>query len=261
MLKCVRQIWAIAILVLAATCGLSAGEVLEDTIERIVPLGPGGTFSLRNIDGTAQIYGSDENNVKIFAVKKAFSPERLNAIQIRIEARSDTVTIETSAPPKSGSGLSDRSGTVDYIISLPKTARIESVEVPNGELLIDGMSGSKIEASLGNGRLTTHNSFCDQAVRVRSGGLDIFFDWSEDKTITIDATIDDGNARAVIPSDASFEFDAHSEHGHVASDFTDVENRKRGGVSEVHEKIGQAPESKLKLRAINGNIRLSELIW
>ena len=98
-------------------------------------------------------------------------------------------------------------------------------------------------------------------MRVESGGIDIVFDWLEEKRVTIDATINDGNGRVLIPADASFELHAVAEHGRVASDFSEIDNRKRGGVSEISETVGQAPLSKLNMRAVNGNIRISEVIW
>src|SRR5438874_12670327 len=91
---------------------LPAGEVLEDVVERRFPIDPAGTFSLRAIDGTVEIYGSDSREVKIVAVKKAFSPERLNAITIRVDAKRDSVTIETTPPPAPRRNFSDRSGIV-----------------------------------------------------------------------------------------------------------------------------------------------------
>ena len=87
--------------------------------------------------------------------------------------------------------MSDRSGTIDYIIDVPQTARIAAVDLASGELVIDGMRGAGVSASLGNGRLTTHNCFCDQKVRVENGAADIVFDWLEEKPLTIDAAISD----------------------------------------------------------------------
>ena len=52
---------------LSLTSSLSAGEVLEDVVERRFPLDPAGTFSLRAIDGTVEIFGSDSREVKIVA--------------------------------------------------------------------------------------------------------------------------------------------------------------------------------------------------
>jgi hypothetical protein len=240
---------------------VTASEVLEDMVEKTLPLGPTGTFALRAIDGTIQIYGTDSNEIKIVAIKKAFSSARLKAIGIEVETKNGSVNVNTVAPAKPRWAWSDRSGTVDYIINVPQAARIVMVNLPNGELVIDGMRGAPISGSVGNGRLTTHNCFCDQKVRVESGGVDIVFDWLEEKSVTIDVAVDDGNVRALIPVDASFEIRAVAEHGRVASDFSEIENRRRGGVSEINETIGQAPLSKLAMRTVNGNVQISEVIW
>src|SRR5207249_5895687 len=166
---------------------LPAGEVLEDVVERRFPLDPSGTFSLRAIDGTVEIFGSDSREVKIVATKRAFSLERLNAIVIRVDARPDAVNIETTPPPPPRHHFSDRSGTVEYTINIPQTARIARVEMPNGELVIDGMRGASIAASLGRGQLAIHNCFCDQTIHVNQGGLNVFFDWLEERPIAIEA--------------------------------------------------------------------------
>jgi hypothetical protein len=241
------------------TGSMSAGEVLEDVVEKTFPLDPSGTFSLRAIDGIVEIFGSDSHEVTISAMKKAFSPERLNAIAIRVDARPDAINIETTSPPEPGHHFMDRSGTVEYSINLPQTARIARVELPNGELVINGMRGGPITANLGTGQLVTQNCFCDQTIHVKQGTLNVFFDWSEKRPISIDAAIADGNVQARIPADASFQVRAVAKQGNVWSDFT--RNRKQGDVSEINEIIGDAPATKLNFRADEGNIHISEMIW
>ena len=240
---------------------LPAGEVLEDTVEKRFPLAPSGTFSLRTIDGTVEIFGTDSPEVKIVAVKKAFSPERLNAIAIRVDARQDVVNIETTPPPAPRHHFLDRSGTVEYIINIPQTARIARVELPNGELVIDGMRGASIAASLGSGQLVTHNCFCDQTIHVNQGGLNVFFDWMEERPISIEAKIEDGNLSACLPTDAAFHMHAVAKQGHVSSDFSPMGTRQRGDDSEINEVIGDGPATKLTFRAGEGNIHVSEVIW
>jgi hypothetical protein len=153
----------------------------------------------------------------------------------------------------------DRSGTVEYSINLPQTARIARVELPNGALVISGMHGASIMANLGTGQLITQNCFCDQTIHVKQGTLNVFFDWSETRSISIDAAIADGNALARIPSDASFQLHAVAKQGNVWSDFT--QSRKRGDASEINEVIGDAPATRLNLRADDGDIHISEVIW
>jgi hypothetical protein len=238
-----------------------AGEVLEDVVERRFPLDPSGTFSLRAIDGTVEIFGTDSREVKIVAIKKAFSPERLNAIAIRFDARQDAVSIETTSPPAPRHHFSDRSGTVEYTINVPQTARIARVELPHGELVIDGMRGASVAANLGSGQLVTHNCFCDQNVHVNQGGLNVFFDWVEERPIAIEAVIEDGNALARIPTEATFQLHAVARKGHVSSDFSPMETRNRGDALEINEVVGDAPVTKLSFSAGEGNIHVSEVIW
>ena len=262
-----RQSWhcatkAIVVIAFAGSLfagSLPAGEVLEDVVEKRFPLDPSGTFSLRAIDGIVEIFGSDSREVTISATKKAFSPERLNAIAIRIDARSDAISVETTSPPGPRHHFMDRSGTVEYSINLPQTTRIARVELPHGELVIKGMRGASITANLGTGQLLTQNCFCDQIIHVKQGTLNVFFDWSETRPISIDATIADGNALARLPTDASFQLHAVAKEGNVWSDFTP--SRKQGDVSDFNEVIGAAPATKLNFRADDGNIHSSEMMW
>ena len=238
-----------------------AGDVLEDTITKTVPLDTSGTFSLRAIDGSVEIYGAEKNEAKIIATRKAFSPERLNKIQVQISGQGDSVNINTTAPPQPRWGLKDRSGTVDYTVILPQHARIASVEIPNGDIVIHGMRGGGVAASLDNGRMTIHNCYCDQTVRVKRGALNLFFDWNDLRPIVVDGTVVNGNIFAVVPEDSSFRLHAASDYGRVASDFTEMPERRRGGVSQIDDVIGPAPLSKLLLRTTHGNIKISETIW
>src|SRR5207237_4843135 len=155
----------IALTVLSAFAGaifansIGAGEVLEDVVERSFPLDREGTFSLRAIDGTVEIFGSDSREVKIVATKKAFSLERLNAIVIRVDARPDAVNIETTPPPTPRHRFSDRSGTVEYTINIPQTARITRVELPNGELVMHVMRAASIAPCRGRDQLAIPHRF------------------------------------------------------------------------------------------------------
>jgi hypothetical protein len=255
-----KQLAAIVLSLFVVSSAIAA-EVLEDTIERTIPLDANGTFSLRAIDGSVEIYGADKNEVKVVATRKGFSPERINQIQVQISGQGDIVNINSTAPPEPRWGFKDRSGTVDYTINLPEHARISFLEVPNGDVIVHGMRGAGLTASLGNGRLTVHNCYCDQTLRVQRGALDLFFDWNDLRTITVDGTVVNGNIHAVIPNDSSFQLHASSKTGRVASDFTEIQERRRGGVSQIDDVIGTVPLSKVVLQTTRGNIKISKGIW
>src|SRR5207248_11580036 len=171
----------------------------------------------------------------IVAIKKAFSLERLNGIAIRVDARADAVNIETTPPPAPRHRFSDRSGTVEYTINVPQTARIADVELRHGELVIDGMRGTSIAANLGSGQLVTHNCFCDQNIHVNQGGLNVFFDWLEERSFAMQAPIEDGIALARIPTLATFQVLAVTRTVHVTTEFSPTETIIGADDSEIIE--------------------------
>src|SRR6185437_14050098 len=107
---------------------------------------------------------------------------------VDVKATQNSVTITTTFPPRKNA-LSDRSGTVDYIIIVPQTARIADLRLTNGELLVEGLrGGGSATAHLVNGWLAGHNCFGDLNLTVETGRLDVAFDWWENHKFSIKAS-------------------------------------------------------------------------
>ena len=243
---------------LLSGCGESVEQPLEQVSEKSYAVNQDANFSIRNMDGSIRIYGSNKPEVKVQAIKKAYSAERLNKIAVNVSVRPDFVSIETHFPPKQTWGLFDRSGTVDYVIVVPETAKISHLELANGEVLIDSMRGEDVHANLTNGRLFAHNCFGDLHLAVISGGLDVIYDWWEQRRFSVEAEIVNGNARAFVPGDASFHLVAEALNGKIANDFDAQEERNGGEVTKIDMVISTAAASDIKIRATNGNVKIAE---
>jgi hypothetical protein len=237
---------------------LKPATVLEDVIEKTYALAPTAKVNIRNDDGSIQIYGADIAEMKMQAIKRAYNPERLAKISVDVSARPGEVSIDTRYPPKPKWGWSDRSGTVDYVIVLPWTCDISRLELGKGEVLVDGMRGDNVHVAMGSGRLFGHNCFTDLYLAVGDGGLDLGYDWWETHKFSVDAQIVNGNARALIPGEAAFHLSASSVNGHVASDFTEKEQRRQNPVSKIDMVIGGQSDTEIKIRAVNGSIKIAE---
>jgi hypothetical protein len=196
--------------------------------------------------------------LKLQAIKKAYSDERLSKISVNVSATQNAVSIETKFPPKSAGWFADRSGTVDYIIVVPDTVRIPHVELENGELLIDTMRAPVGRAKLGSGRLFAHNCFTDVNIFVASGNFAVTYDWWEQRQFSVDAAIQDGNGFAFIPSDASFHLIAKTQNGKIGNDFTEQENRNGETVTNIDTVVGEGSQVTINLRATDGNIKIVE---
>ena len=70
---------------------------------------PSVNFSIRNRDGSIRIYGWGEPEIKVQAIKKAYSTDRLNKIAVDISVQPDSVSIETNFPPMPAGSCAGRS--------------------------------------------------------------------------------------------------------------------------------------------------------
>jgi hypothetical protein len=241
-----------------ASCRPETERLLEQSFEQTIQVEPTVHFSLKNTDGSIRLYGAGTREIKIQAIKKAYGQQRLEKISVNVTAQPGSVSIDTVYPPKPRLGLADRSGTVDYIIVLPESATVSRLDLANGEVLVEGMRGSKVNASLLNGRMFNHNCFGEHHLLVANGGLDIVFDWWETQKFSVDARIVNGNLRALIPSEATFHLDAAAEDGQVACDFREEEERHRDLAQKIDTTIGAGAQTDFKLRATHGSIRVIE---
>lgn len=239
-------------------CRSAVDQTLEQTVEQTYALDRTGDIRISNQDGSIRIYGSDVAEIKLQAVKKAYTAERLNGIAITVKAEPNSISIETKFPPKKAWGFSDRSGTVDYVLVVPQTAQISRLELENGEVLIEGMRGGKINAQLGSGRLFAHNSFANLDLAATTGNVALVYEWWEHTKFSVKANIADGNGFAFIPSDASFHLVAETPNGKIANDFTEKEQRSGESPAKIDMLVGGGGEVGIEIRATDGNIKIAE---
>ena len=85
--------------------GCRSSEPLEETMSRIIRSIRMGLVSVTNIDGSIQIYGAHQEGVHLQAIKKAYSPARLKVIAVSIDARPNSIVIDTAIPQSRKLGL------------------------------------------------------------------------------------------------------------------------------------------------------------
>src|SRR5437899_9137996 len=168
-------------------CRPAVDRTVEEMIDNVYPVEPTATLSVSNRDGSIRVYaaGSETRSVRVEAVKKAYSPERLKAISVQVSAQPSSISIETIYPPNSDAGFSDRSGTVDYVIVVPHTIRISKLELTNGEVLVEELRSEEAHAKLGSGRLFAHNCFGNLDLHLTTGNLAVVYEWWEDAEFSV----------------------------------------------------------------------------
>jgi len=232
-------------------------EPLEETVEQQYDVAANVSVSVVNTDGSIRVYGAEASKISIQAIKKAYTQERLEGIVVDIKASSDDVTITTTIPPRKNP-LSDRSGTVDYIIVVPQTAKVRQLELTNGELLVEGLRGGSASARLVNGWLAGHNCFGDRALKVETGRLDVAYDWWENHEFSVKAFNTRGNIRASVPSDSAINLTASAPAGRIANGFDTGKTSAADIVHSVSDVLGSDAGAVIGLEAQRGNIRIEK---
>ncbi|MBO0696086.1 MAG: hypothetical protein J2P56_08305 [Verrucomicrobia bacterium] len=255
-----RPLFAVLFLLLLSLsgCGSGSDRLIEETFERLYTIEPTANISIQNGDGAILVYGSNTNEMRIHATKKAYSRARLKEIAIDVSVKPDSVSITVKFPHKPIWSLSDRSGTVDCTIVVPATANISALRLDAGEVHVDGMGGRNVNAQLGDGRLFAHNCFAGIDLAVQRGNLAISYDWWEPEPFSVQADIRRGNAWAFFPSNAAFHLVAETAHGKVDSDFDNSPVARLAGPGKLDKLVNGGGQAVIRMRTANGDVRIVE---
>jgi hypothetical protein len=256
-----RAAWVIAAIGLIVPAPLFAVELLEEIVEQKYEVDANATLSVQNTDGSIHVYAAEQPMITIQAIKKAYKRERLQGIVVSVKAAHSSVVITTSFPPRAGA-LSDRSGTVDYIIVVPQTAKLEQLELVNGEIFVEGLrNGGSAKARLTNGWLAGHNCYGNLDLSVEKGRLDVAYDWWENHEFAVKAANTNGNIRAAFPSDASLNLSATATEGRIANGFDSKKTTPGDVVHSIAEVIGPDAHAVISLEARRGNIQIDKMVY
>ncbi len=128
-------------LVLATAGSVGAAAGYEEIVDQSYPLAAGGGVALENVNGDVSIEVWERNEVRVYAVKSASSPELLNELEVKVDAGKNQVRIDTRYPSMRGSDHEHRFTKVEYTLTVPRTAMLDDIELVNGNLTVVGVEG------------------------------------------------------------------------------------------------------------------------
>ncbi len=235
------------------------GDEVREEFHQTYPLSLSGRVSLENINGDVQIKVWDRPAVQVDAVKKAYRKERLTEATIEVNATEENIRIKTEYPDgpqnfRSGQGRYDNPATVDYTLTVPRKVVLESVELINGSIDIEGVEGN-VKASSINGRLNARGLLGEARLSTINGPLNASFNQLEEsKSISLGSV--NGSVTLVIPSNANASVKAGTVHGGITTDFA---LQVKHGEYVGHSMDGQIGTGgpRIKLGNVNGGIRVS----
>src|SRR5678815_4667165 len=234
-------------------------DEVRQEFHQTYPLSATGRVSVENLNGQVKITVWDRNEVQVNAVKRAFKQERLDEAKIEVDAGSEYVRIRTEYPDwdqrftDDDRGRMNNPATVDYAIVVPRKARLESIDLVNGSLEIEGAEGD-VKASSVNGRVVARGLLGVAKLSTVNGGLEATF-VSLDTARPISLNSVNGSVSIVIPSNANATVRAGTVHGAISNDFgLQVHHGEYVG-HELYGQLGTGGPS-IKLGNVNGRIMI-----
>jgi DUF4097 and DUF4098 domain-containing protein YvlB len=243
---------ALLVLALGAHASDHSGALTEE-FHQTYALTPDGRIELENINGDVHISSWDRNEVKVDAVKYADTKEQLDEAKIEINSGKDYISIRTKYPDHDHNwGWHHNPASVEYTLTVPHNARLDEINLINGALDINGVSG-EVRASCINGRLEAHDLAGRAELSTVNGHLEARFDQLAGNSVELNSV--NGSLELTIPSDSQAELEASTVSGGIENDFGLHVNHHRFVGHDLRGELGNGG-THIKLENVNGRIEI-----
>jgi DUF4097 and DUF4098 domain-containing protein YvlB len=242
------------LLAVQAHAGNHPGQLTQE-FHQSYSLAANGSVDLENINGPVHVTAWDRNEVKVDAVKYARSKERLEEARIQVDAAKDRISIRTEYPHHTNTFTDDdrdNPASVEYTLTVPRTARLDEIKLINGSLDINEVAG-EVQASCINGRLKASGLRGRVKLATVNGHLDAEF--ASLGASAIDLSSVNGSVALTLPSDAKAQIQASTVQGGIGNDFgLHVVNHQYVGHS-LDGQLGSGG-TRIHLSNVNGRIEV-----
>jgi DUF4097 and DUF4098 domain-containing protein YvlB len=243
---------------LAFAIGAHASDhrgALSEEFHQTYAITSDGRIELDNINGAVHISSWDRSEVKVDAVKYADTKERLDEAKIEIDSGKDYLSIRTKYPDHNNNwnwGSHNNPASVEYTLTVPRSANLDEIKLINGALDLTGISG-EVRASCINGRLEAHDLSGRAKLSTINGRLDARFAQLSGQDIDLNSV--NGSLELTIPSDSNAEVDASTVSGGISNDFGLRVNDHRFVGHDLRGELGKGG-SHIRLSDVNGRIEI-----
>lgn len=236
---------------LAVTISTVANADVNDTIEESFDFNSDGRIQLSNINGDVSINACDCSQVNLRADISASDQTLRDRISVKIQHNDSTLNVETKYKQHADNHRNHGHSKVTYTLSVPNDVQLNDIDLVNGNLYINRVSGS-LNADLVNGKLISDGQTRSTSVDTVNGKIKIHFsDLSHAENINLETV--NGDIEIYLPTNANAMLEAQTISGRLSNDFgIEVIKHKYVG-SEMKGTIGSG-DVKIKLENVNGKI-------
>jgi len=250
MLRRTVSLFSLSILMLAVAYAPACLAITKE-FNQTYPLQTGGTFELKNVNGTVDVQGWDQDVVEVHAVKTAKLKESdLARVSIEVQANSRGVSVATRYPQNEGVEVA-----VEYTVRVPHCAHVEHVGTVNGTLRVSGIERVEDLRTV-NGNIEVYEGGGSVHAHTTNGNVHLELLHVQDKNGAIAETTN-GSLLLAVPADTHADLETRCLNGNFFSELP-VTFESTLKPREMHGKLGRGG-APIRLHTVNGGIRLVAL--
>lgn len=243
------------LLISSFALGSDQGKLTEE-FHKTYPLSAQGRIEIENLNGPVHISGWDRDEVKVDAVKSAWTQERLDEARIEVRSGQDDLSIRTEYPDHDHTFNSENPhnnpASVEYTLTVPRQARLDEIKLVNGRLDVQDLAG-EVRASCVNGRIQARNLQGPAELDTVNGELDASVSQLTSARLKLSSV--NGALRVTLPSDAKADIQASTVSGHISDDFGLPVKRHHFVGQSLHGELGGGG-AEVRLSNVNGTIEI-----
>ena len=228
-----------------------------ERFEKIYPFNADGRVNVSNVNGSIAVETWERNEIKFEYVKTGERKEDLAEVEVRIEATQNSFIVETDYGDWKQRGNGDwkrrsyNNLSVEYKLTVPRTAVLSDIETVNGSVTISNASNTT-KASAVNGQVKCVNLRGAATLSTVNGTVEADFDQLQTGSkITLETV--NGTVNLTIPSDASATVKADSVNGSINNDFGLPVRKGEYVGRDLYGRIGNG-DVQIRLNSVNGGL-------
>ena len=242
-----NAVLALGAIIIITGSAFAQRDELREEFHQTYPLAAEGRVRLSNINGSVRISAWDRNEVKVDAIKRARTRERLAEADIKVDVADDEIRIKTRYPEDTN----NNPASVDYTLTVPRTVRLSGIELINGSIDIEGVEGN-VKASSINGSINARSLKSEAKLSTINGSIEALFSGIE-TAISLESI--NGSVVLILPSDSSAQLRASTVHGSITNDFGLPVRKGEFVGRDLSGRLGDG-NARVKLSNVNGSIKI-----
>lgn len=227
---------------------------VTEELEQSFSVSQSSNFILNNINGAVTINAWQENTIKVQAIITAPSQESRDNVIVKMKQQGDRVMVNTDYKDKAYSQKNRSAAKVEYQVWLPSETNLSDIELVNGALIINDVSG-EVDAEVVNGSIAASGLSNNSDISSVNGSVSVSYKDESSDIDNIDVETVNGSIKLFLPEGINADVNADTMHGGIKTAFGLTASKNSFSGRNLRGEIGSGG-TKIDLESINGSIKV-----